>query len=79
MTRNNSPESQRRILYILSRILEIKRGFASLMRRTIDANNILQATHQAMNEALAQLEPAATARLVDWKPVKTCKCRRPRS
>jgi ribonuclease HII len=37
----------------------------------IDAINILRATHRAMNDALAQLQPAPEHALVDGHPVKT--------
>ena len=37
----------------------------------IDEINILQATHRAMNEALAGLEPSAEYALVDGRPVPT--------
>ena len=37
----------------------------------IDAINILRATHRAMNDALAQLQPAPEHALVDGRPVKT--------
>jgi ribonuclease HII len=37
----------------------------------IDRVNILQATHQAMNHALAQLQPAPQHVLVDGHPVRT--------
>jgi ribonuclease HII len=39
--------------------------------QTIDAINILQATHQAMNEALAQLRPAPEHALVDGLKVRS--------
>jgi ribonuclease HII len=38
---------------------------------TIDRINILQATHRAMNEALAQLHPQPQHVLVDGRPVKS--------
>jgi ribonuclease HII len=37
----------------------------------IDAINILHATHQAMNAALAKLKPQPQHALVDGRPVKT--------
>ena len=40
-------------------------------RRVIDEINILQATHRAMNDALAQLHPLPPHALVDGRPVKT--------
>jgi ribonuclease HII len=42
--------------------------------RMIDQINILQATHRAMNFALAQLAPLAQHALVDGLPVKTLSC-----
>jgi len=44
---------------------EVRFGVASVDVGVIDAINILQATHRAMNEALAQLQPAPTHTLVD--------------
>ncbi|TAK93488.1 MAG: ribonuclease HII, partial [Verrucomicrobia bacterium] len=50
---------------------EIQRGIAIVDSLTIDRINILQATHRAMNDALAQLTPQPQHALVDGKPVKT--------
>ena len=50
---------------------EIRYGIAQVEPDRIDAINILQATHQAMNEALAQLRPAPQHALVDGRPVQT--------
>lgn len=44
---------------------------ASVSAAVIDQINILQATHRAMNEALAQLHPPPEHALVDGRPVKT--------
>jgi len=44
---------------------DIRFGVASVDVAVIDAINILQATHRAMNEALAQLQPAPAHTLVD--------------
>jgi ribonuclease HII len=46
-------------------------GLARVEAATIDAINILQATHRAMREALAQLRPAPEHALVDGRPVPT--------
>ena len=50
---------------------EVRFGIAQVEPAVIDAINILQATHLAMNEALAQLRPAPQHALVDGRPVKT--------
>jgi len=56
---------------VLTRLPEIQFAIASVDSATIDRINILQATHRAMNEALAQLTPAPEHALVDGRPVKT--------
>jgi ribonuclease HII len=48
---------------------EIKFAIAQVDAALIDEINILQATHRAMNEALAQLNPEHA--LVDGRPVRT--------
>lgn len=50
---------------------EVEYGIAEVDAVAIDEINILQATHRAMNEALAKLRPAAAHALVDGRPVKT--------
>ena len=50
---------------------EIEYGIASVDAAVIDAINILQATHRAMNEALAGLNPLPPHALVDGRPVKS--------
>jgi ribonuclease HII len=50
---------------------EIEFGIAQADAAEIDALNILQATHRAMNDALAQLRPLPPHALVDGRPVKT--------
>ncbi|HEV2696123.1 MAG TPA: ribonuclease HII [Verrucomicrobiae bacterium] len=50
---------------------EIEFGVALVEAGIIDEINILQATHRAMNEALAQLKPLPPHALVDGLPVKT--------
>ena len=53
---------------------EIRFAIAHVDERMIDQINILQATHRAMNLALAQLNPMAQHALVDGLPVKTLCC-----
>ena len=50
---------------------QIQFAIAEVDAKTIDSINILQATHRAMNEALAQLAPPPEHALVDGNPVKT--------
>src|ERR1019366_8951052 len=50
---------------------EIEFGIAEVSAAVIDEINILQATHRAMNDALAQLSPLPPHALVDGRPVKT--------
>jgi ribonuclease HII len=50
---------------------EIEFGIAEVSAAVIDGINILQATHRAMNDALAQLQPLPPHALVDGRPVKT--------
>jgi ribonuclease HII len=50
---------------------EIEFGIAEIDAAVIDEINILQATHRAMNAALAKLNPPPPHALVDGRPVKT--------
>jgi ribonuclease HII len=50
---------------------EIKFAIAQADAAVIDEINILQATHRAMNDALAQLNPQPQHALVDGRAVKT--------
>jgi ribonuclease HII len=50
---------------------EIEFGIAEIDATQIDEINILQATHRAMNDALAKLNPLPPHALVDGRPVKT--------
>ncbi len=50
---------------------EIEFGIAEVSAAVIDEINILQATHRAMNGALARLQPLPPHALVDGRPVKT--------
>jgi ribonuclease HII len=55
----------------LTRCAEIEFAVALVDAGVIDEINILQATHRAMNDALAQLNPLPPHALVDGRPVKT--------
>lgn len=55
----------------LTRCAEIEFGIALVDAGVIDRINILQATHRAMNDALAKLNPLPPHALVDGRPVKT--------
>ena len=50
---------------------EIEFGIAAVDAAVIDEINILQATHRAMNDALAKLNPLPPHALVDGRPVKS--------
>jgi ribonuclease HII len=50
---------------------DIRHAIAIVDAATIDRINILQATHRAMNDALAQLQPQPQHVLVDGRPVKS--------
>ena len=50
---------------------EIEFGIAEISAAVIDEINILQATHRAMNDALAKLNPLPPHALVDGRAVKT--------
>lgn len=65
-------ETQREVFFaILTAHPEIRFGIATVDAAVIDRINILQATHRAMNEALAQLQPPPEHVLVDGNPVKS--------
>ena len=65
-------EKQREEFFeILNSHPEIQRAVAVVDVDWIDRINILQATHRAMNEALAQLRPAPQHVLVDGLPVNS--------
>jgi ribonuclease HII len=65
-------EAQREGYYaILTSHPEIRYAIASADVAIIDRINILQATHHAMNQALAQLQPPPEHVLVDGRPVKS--------
>jgi len=56
---------------ILTSHSEIRHSIAVVDAETIDRINILEATHRAMNAALAQLQPPPGHVLVDGRPVKS--------
>lgn len=65
-------EAQREDYYaILTSHPDIRYAIASADVEMIDRINILQATHHAMNQALAQLQPPPEHVLVDGHPVKS--------
>jgi len=65
-------ETQReRFFNFITRCGEIEFGIAEVTAAVIDEINILQATHRAMNDALAKLNPLPPHALVDGRPVKT--------
>jgi ribonuclease HII len=55
----------------LTRCAEVEFAIAEADARLIDEINILQATHRAMNDALAKLNPLPPHALVDGRPVKS--------
>jgi ribonuclease HII len=65
-------ESQRENFFqILTTHPDLRYAIAIVDAATIDRINILQATHRAMNEALAQLQPQPQHVLVDGRQVKS--------
>ncbi|MDD5138992.1 MAG: ribonuclease HII [Verrucomicrobiales bacterium] len=55
----------------LTACAEIESAIAAVDAGVIDEINILQATHRAMNDALAKLNPQPQHALVDGRPVRT--------
>jgi len=65
-------EAQREKYFaFLTTCVEIEFAVALVDAGVIDEINILQATHRAMNEALAKLSPQPQHALVDGRPVRT--------
>ena len=60
-----------RFFEVITTRTEIHYAIAQADASTIDAINILQATHRAMNEALARLNPSPQHALVDGTRVKS--------
>ena len=65
------PATREKLFAELTSRPEILFAVARVEAPTIDEINILQATHRAMNEALAKLNPPPQHALVDGRPVKT--------
>jgi ribonuclease HII len=66
-----TPAQREKYFEFLTACAEIEFGIAAVDAGVIDEINILQATHRAMNDALAQLQPLPPHALVDGRPVKT--------
>jgi ribonuclease HII len=66
-----TPAQREKYCAFILRCPEIEHAHARVEAARIDAINILQATHCAMNEALALLQPAPEHALVDGRPVKS--------
>jgi ribonuclease HII len=65
-------EAQRENFFeIITTHPDLRYAIAIVDAATIDRINILQATHRAMNEALAKLQPQPQHVLVDGRPVKS--------
>ena len=65
-------EAQRENFFqIITTHPDLRYAIAIVDAATIDRINILQATHRAMNEALANLQPQPQHVLVDGRPVKS--------
>jgi len=65
-------KTQREEFYaVLTSLPEVRYAISIVDAAMIDHLNILRATHRAMNEALAQLQPQPEHVLVDGKPVKS--------
>jgi ribonuclease HII len=66
-----TPTQRERFFDFITGCGEIEFGIAEVDAAVIDEINILQATHRAMNDALAKLNPQPPHALVDGHPVKT--------
>jgi len=65
-------ENQREAFYdFIIHCTELRHAVVLVDAGRIDCINILQATHEAMNAALARLSPAPQHALVDGRPVKS--------
>lgn len=65
-------ETQRENFFqVITTYPDLRYAIAIVDAAMIDRINILQATHRAMNEALAQLQPQPQHVLVDGRPVKS--------
>jgi ribonuclease HII len=66
-----TPEKREQFFGVLTQLPGVRFGIAHVEVETIDHINILQATHRAMNQALAQLVPPPQHVLVDGLPVRS--------
>jgi len=66
-----TPEQRERYFNALTAYSEVRFGLADVQVQIIDAINILQATHRAMNQALDQLQPPPEHVLVDGLKVNS--------
>jgi ribonuclease HII len=66
-----TPRQREDLFAILTSDSEIRFAIAVVDAATIDRLNILRATHRAMNQALARLQPQPEHVLVDGRPVKS--------
>jgi ribonuclease HII len=66
-----SPAQRERFFTFLTGCDEVEFAIAQIDSPQIDEINILRATHQAMNAALAKLNPQPQHALVDGRPVRT--------
>jgi ribonuclease HII len=66
-----SPVQRERFFEFLTHESKVLWNVQSIPAEVIDSINILQATHRAMNQALASLNPAPEHALVDGLPVRS--------
>ena len=66
-----TPVQRENFFAFLTACGEVEYAVAKIDSVQIDAINILRATHQAMNAALARLKPQPQHALVDGRPVRT--------
>ena len=66
-----SERQRERFFEFLTRCAEVEFAIAQMDAAQIDALNILQATHRAMNDALGGLRSLPPHALVDGRPVRT--------
>jgi ribonuclease HII len=72
-----TPEEREQYFALLTADAQVRYGVAIVDVGVIDRINILQATHQAMNEALAQLQPVPEHTLIDG--LEVCSLRFPQT
>jgi ribonuclease HII len=69
-----TPQEREGYFAFLTAHSQVRFGVAVIEAAVVDAINILRATHRAMNEALAQLQPTPERILVDGLPVRSLPC-----